>query len=419
MIWVFTGPSLPADDPVLAGPGVRVLGPAGHGDLFRLPARAGDTVVLIDGVYHQAPAVRHKELLAVLAAGVRVIGAASIGALRAVELEAFGMEGVGAVVEGFRSGLLRGDDEVAVGQDPVDASAVTWPLVNVRQVLAAARAAQVLEEAVAGRLLEALRRVYYAQRSTAAVRAVCRREGADAFVQWLEERRAAYPRFGDVKWADAWLAVRTAMRTPGGPVVRPPMPGSVYFGRWRSHFAVQEVDGLVLPTRLRVAYQQVFHRGFPSVWASALDYLSRHPRDGSPGMGLRERCGRCVDGGPVLPVHLLFRVEPDLSDAAVVEVLLAEETAQDRAAVARYMAADERARRQVAGFTAESVRDDVAVRVLSSAWRCPAAGLEEEAAARGLYGTARALQAVKPFIAGLLEDKDRARVGREGAGAHV
>ncbi|MBP5873147.1 hypothetical protein F3K24_43140, partial [Streptomyces sp. LBUM 1485] len=50
----------------------------------------GDTAVIIDGLYHQAPALRHKEIIAAMARGVRVIGAASIGALRAAELAPFG-----------------------------------------------------------------------------------------------------------------------------------------------------------------------------------------------------------------------------------------------------------------------------------------------------------------------------------------
>lgn len=48
-----------------------------------IPAiRSGDTVVITGGVYHQAPALRHKEILAAMGRCVTVIGAASIGALR-------------------------------------------------------------------------------------------------------------------------------------------------------------------------------------------------------------------------------------------------------------------------------------------------------------------------------------------------
>ena len=51
-------------------------------------------------------------------AGIHVYGAASIGALRAAELDAFGMRGIGRIYEDFREGVLEDDDEVAVLHGP-------------------------------------------------------------------------------------------------------------------------------------------------------------------------------------------------------------------------------------------------------------------------------------------------------------
>ncbi|AWW43210.1 TfuA-like protein [Streptomyces cadmiisoli] len=99
MIHVFTGPTLSPDDPALQGDGLRIRPPIRHGGLFDPGIEAGDTVVIIDGVYHQAPAVRHKENVWTLGRGVRVIGAASIGALRAAELGGCGMLGVALTTE--------------------------------------------------------------------------------------------------------------------------------------------------------------------------------------------------------------------------------------------------------------------------------------------------------------------------------
>ncbi|WP_329140978.1 TfuA-like protein [Streptomyces sp. NBC_00670] len=421
MIHVFTGPTLPADDDVLKGGRVRVRPPVRHGDLFGLAIAGGDAVVLVDGVYHQHAAVRHKEILALLARGVRVIGAASIGALRAVELEVFGMEPVGRVAEGFRSGRLVGDDEVAVGQDPQDATAVTWPLVNVREVLASGVAAGVLERRAADEVLEALRAVFYPQRTWAAVRAVCRQRAGAEFVEWLAGQRERYPRFGDVKYADARAAVLLALVGDGqeyqcvgaGGGVR---AGAVcwdsgYFRRWRNDLAVEEAGGRRLPTRLRLAYQQVFDPLFPVVWWRFLEELSLRPGDGSAGMPLTERMAPY----PGLPVHAVFRVEPDLSDPRVVELLLGRETRADRAAVARYAEADARARRTVVGYVAEAVRDEVAVGVLTSVWGCGEDGLDEAAAVRGLRSGGRAVEVVKPFVMGLYGDRRRGAVAA-GAG---
>ena len=98
--------------------GRRLRPPAEAGDLYRA-ARAGAAVIgLVDGVFEDRPTVWHKEILWALAAGVRVYGAASLGALRAAECAAFGMEGVGAIFARCRSGDLEDDHELALAYAP-------------------------------------------------------------------------------------------------------------------------------------------------------------------------------------------------------------------------------------------------------------------------------------------------------------
>jgi len=113
---VFMGPSLSGWQPA---PPFEPLPPAGAGDMLRLLAGPPCTTVLIDGVFAMRPAVWHKEILLLLARGFRVIGAASMGALRAAELAPFGMIGVGAIFTAYARGRLTGDDEVAVTHAPV------------------------------------------------------------------------------------------------------------------------------------------------------------------------------------------------------------------------------------------------------------------------------------------------------------
>jgi hypothetical protein len=93
---------------------VTVLPPVAAGDLLRLSLSAGDVVGIVDGYFSQVGAVRHKEILALLSRGVRVLGAASMGALRAAELDCFGMEGIGGIYADYRDALLVADDEVAL-----------------------------------------------------------------------------------------------------------------------------------------------------------------------------------------------------------------------------------------------------------------------------------------------------------------
>ena len=58
--------------------------------------------------------VFHKELLYAMDQGIWVLGASSMGALRAAECDAYGMIGVGGIYERIRSGDIEDDDEVAL-----------------------------------------------------------------------------------------------------------------------------------------------------------------------------------------------------------------------------------------------------------------------------------------------------------------
>lgn len=414
MIHVFVGPTLSRSEPLLAAPGIRVRPPARHGELFDADIRAGDTVVLLDGLYHQVPALRHKELLAAMGRGVHVVGAASIGALRAAELAPFGMLGVGRVYAAYVRGEIDGDDEVAVGQQPDgDFAALTWPLVNIRRVLELACAAGILDTARAAALLAALRGVYYPHRTPAAVRAVCRDRGEVRFASWLAEQRGRDRYFGDVKRDDALAAIRVALDgPPARAVVERPEPRvweTTYFRSWSNAFARERVDGLDLSTEDRVIYQQVFDPGFSRTWAAFLEHRSHHPRDGGPGRPLAHRLARATGGD--LPADRVFRPDVDLRDENTAALLLAGESRQDRRAVARYADHLARARRDRPGFSTAAVREDLTRRLLLRVWRCPERHFDAQASARGLGSGARAVEAAKRLVPGLLAEMGTERTG--------
>ncbi|MCZ1012184.1 TfuA-like protein [Streptomyces lydicus] len=406
MIHVYVGPTLPASEPVLAVPGVRALPPARHGDFFDTAIGAGDTVVLIDGVYHQAPALRHKEILAVMGRGVVVVGAASIGALRAAELAPFGMVGVGPIFTAYLRGEITGDDEVAVGQAP-DGSwdALTWPLVNLRHVLELAESAGVVDGERALGLLEALRAVYYPQRTWAAVRAVCRRQGETGFAHWLARRREEDRHFGDLKRADALAAVSAAVggtAAAGRRDFEPLFWETPYFRRWSNAAARRHVGGLELATEDCLVYQQVFDPAFSERWTAYLEHRSRHGGDSEAGLSLAERLAGVTSGD--LTADRVFHPPVNLHDEQTVALLLAGETRHDRQAVSRYASSLEQARRVRPGFSAEAVRDDLVRELLVQVWRCPESELDAQASARGLVCAAAAVQAAKRLVPGFLEE---------------
>jgi TfuA protein len=92
--------------------------PAKKGDLIRLIMSLDDkeTVVgLIDGYFLlDYPPTPIEVYQLIIRHNTVVIGSSSIGALRAVELERFGMIGVGKIFQLFKTGRLDADDEVAV-----------------------------------------------------------------------------------------------------------------------------------------------------------------------------------------------------------------------------------------------------------------------------------------------------------------
>jgi hypothetical protein len=164
-IAVFLGPSLDRATAEKIVPEAIFLPPAKRGDI---PAavRGGATVIcLIDGVFHQDAAVGHREILHALKRGIRVIGASSMGALRAAEMDSFGMEGVGEIYRMYRSGELISDDEVALVFDPETGVALSEPLINIRCTLKRAKDAGIIDKAASDALLAAARSVFYPQRS--------------------------------------------------------------------------------------------------------------------------------------------------------------------------------------------------------------------------------------------------------------
>jgi hypothetical protein len=201
---VYLGPTLPL--PVAQ----RLLDadyrpPVKRGDL---PEHYDGTVVIIDGEFGQSLSVSPNEILRLLDNGTRVVGAASMGALRAAELHPYGMEGCGWIFEAYRSGRIVADDEVAVTFSPLDLQPLTVPLVNVRRWVEALVAAGEVDPATARRLLAAARRLFYAHRTEERLRNELGKVVGVLEVERLLQTSGGS--FTDAKAADARLALAAA-----------------------------------------------------------------------------------------------------------------------------------------------------------------------------------------------------------------
>ncbi|MDD1710474.1 MAG: TfuA-related McrA-glycine thioamidation protein [Methanoregulaceae archaeon] len=167
-IVVFLGPSLdlPSAGRVLDA---CYLPPAKRGDITDAVDTGARIITLIDGVFFQDCSVGHREILRALREGVRVIGASSMGALRAAELAPLGMEGVGRIFRLYRDGILTSDDEVALVYDPETNSPLSLPLINIRCTIRAAQDAGVLSPGSGGLLVAIATSLYFPNRTWEAI----------------------------------------------------------------------------------------------------------------------------------------------------------------------------------------------------------------------------------------------------------
>jgi hypothetical protein len=248
--YVFLGSTLPPAEAMGLLDAVY-LPPVRQGDLLRLVREQRPSVVgIIDGYFRDVPACWHKEILFALASGVHVFGAASMGALRAAELDGFGMVGIGTVYAAYRTGrfepyraeLFEDDDEVAVLHGPPETGflALSEAMVNIRATLAQAAASGVIDEVARDRLVAALKAVPYPDRSLSAPLPpgcdACLDDATrDRLARWLPTGRI------DVKAADARAMLATIKELGADP---PPYVAGFRLeetAAWRAALAAAEL----------------------------------------------------------------------------------------------------------------------------------------------------------------------------------
>jgi hypothetical protein len=188
---VFAGPSLPpafrpcdrsagyaSEGRAVLSPGIDWRPPVKQGEVYEAALSRPAIIGIIDGYFEVTPTVWHKEILWAMAQGIHVYGSASIGALRAAELDSFGMVGIGRIYEAFRDGVLEDDDEVAVlhGPEELGYPAVTEAMVNIRATLGKAVAEGVLDQALGDRIIEIAKSLFYKDRTWDAILSIAARE---------------------------------------------------------------------------------------------------------------------------------------------------------------------------------------------------------------------------------------------------
>lgn len=229
---VFLGPSLPLEQARRHLGGAAYRPPVEQGDVLRAMADGPRVIGIIDGYFDLVPSVWHKEILAALSSGIHVFGASSMGALRAAELQPFGMVGIGGIFRQFADGALEDDDEVAVVHG---AAADGYPLlsdamVDIRDALLAAADAAVIGLDVAQRLIDGAKATHYRERSFRRVLEQARSVGDAEQVARLDAFLAQYGPRAKARDALAMLDAIDAF------VATDPPPLEVAWRLQRTHF---------------------------------------------------------------------------------------------------------------------------------------------------------------------------------------
>jgi hypothetical protein len=151
--------------------------PVKRNDIKRIMRNPPDIIGIVDGVFFDSAAVAHREIIDAIKSGVIVVGGGSMGALRASELDSYGMIGVGKIYEMYRSGVLESDDEVAVTFDQDTMEALSVPLVNIRATLGSAVESELLEHEIADSILDIARKLFYPDRNYRNIVSECMKKG--------------------------------------------------------------------------------------------------------------------------------------------------------------------------------------------------------------------------------------------------
>ncbi len=168
-ILVFSGPTLSGQDSFRKKHADRFVfvSPISCGQLFEAYREGFRKFLIIDGYFDRVPAVWHKEILYVLNKGCVVYGCSSLGALRAIETEPYGMRGHGKIFDDYKSQKISDDDEVTVfhlGQEH-DFCSVTDAMINIRYTLEHAIAAEAISRQHAESIAAFVKATFFKKRS--------------------------------------------------------------------------------------------------------------------------------------------------------------------------------------------------------------------------------------------------------------
>jgi len=168
-IIIYLGPSLSVDEAKKLlhsnnNREVTYAPPIKRGDIPKAISQNYQVIGIIDGIFFRESAVSPREIMEVLKSNIKVYGASSMGALRASELDRYGMVGIGKIYNWYRDGTLNSDDEVALSFDSEEFIPISEPLVNIRETMKKALSENIINQEEYKTIFESAKKLYFPER---------------------------------------------------------------------------------------------------------------------------------------------------------------------------------------------------------------------------------------------------------------
>lgn len=163
---VFLGPSAPASDILSILPDAIIRPPARRGDLYTYRILRHEFFLILDGAFGNVLSISPREVVDVVREGAVVVGASSMGALRAADCLPAGVHGVGIIFRLFNSRIISSEDEVAVlFREDRPFPPLTEPLVNMRIALRRATRKGLVTASEAEGIISAAQSLHFTRRT--------------------------------------------------------------------------------------------------------------------------------------------------------------------------------------------------------------------------------------------------------------
>ncbi len=210
---IFLGPSLSHEKARSILPDADYRPPAKKGDFLRLAASPDVKMVgFVDGVFLQDyPPTPIEVYQLARKEGMLLAGAASLGALRAVELEKFGMIGIGRIFNLYKNNKINADDEVAVTFSDGDFRLQSEAMIDIRYNLFLAHKKGVISKKTKVALTKVAKGIYFPHRNYADIIDLAKKQypglqDIDAFKNYIQTSRKSLKEMDAIKLLEFFKA---------------------------------------------------------------------------------------------------------------------------------------------------------------------------------------------------------------------